>query len=76
MFDKNYYVERKAEIQKEYQALVNETEAEIERLVSKKYTKTQELQAKLKGLEDKEKASQETETKKVKPAETAEPAKK
>lgn len=51
----------KEEIQQEYQQLVNETEAEIERLVYKKFEKTKLLQEKLKELESKNPASEKPE---------------
>jgi BMFP domain-containing protein YqiC len=56
MTDKQYYENRKQEIQLEYSKLVFETYEEIQRLVVKKITKERELQAKLQELEAKEKA--------------------
>jgi BMFP domain-containing protein YqiC len=56
MMDKQYYENRKQEIQLEYNKLVFETYEEIQRLVVKKITKERELQAKIQELEAKEKA--------------------
>jgi BMFP domain-containing protein YqiC len=55
MIDKQYYENRKGELQLEYNKLVFETYEEIQRLVIKKITKERELQAKLQELEAKEK---------------------
>jgi hypothetical protein len=73
-FDKQYYDNRKKELLGEYQTLVNETEAEIERLVIKKLNKTQELQKKIQELEAQEKGSQEA-NKKTPQKEVAKPVK-
>lgn len=59
MFDKTYYENRKAELQKEYQDLVIETEVEVERIIIKKLNKTQELQKKMEELDKQEKESKE-----------------
>jgi len=57
MYEKAYYDDRKKELQAEYQAIVNDTYQEIERLVAKKVTKQNELTAKLKETEKKEEES-------------------
>ena len=64
-YDKTYYVERKKELQNEYQAIINDTYSEMERLVIKKKNKEQELQKKLSEIEAKERESQEQEEKKT-----------
>lgn len=56
-YDKQYYDEKKLEIQKEYGSLVNEIYTEIERLVVKKMQKQQDMIKKLQEIENREKAS-------------------
>ena len=72
-YDKNYYDEKKLEIQKEFSKLVFETYEDVERAVIKKLNKVQEMTKKLQAIELKEKESIEAEKKT--PVKEAEPAK-
>jgi hypothetical protein len=72
-YDKQYYDEKKLEIQKEFSKLVFETYEDVERAVIKKLSKTQEFNKKLQDIELKEKESIEAEKKT--PEKEAEPAK-
>lgn len=59
MFNQEYYNQRKAEIQADYQKLVIECQEDCERAVIKKVQKSQELQKKMQVVETQEKESLE-----------------
>jgi len=54
MFDKNYWNERRQDLEEQFKVLISDTYIEIERLVAKKIQKQQELSRKITEINQKE----------------------
>jgi uncharacterized protein (DUF3084 family) len=63
MFDKNYWSERKQDLEDQFKALTTDTYQEIERLVAKKIQKQQEFSKKLNEINTKEEEAKKAEVK-------------
>jgi len=63
MFDKNYWNERRQDLEEQFKVLISDTYIEIERLVAKKIQKQQELSRKITEINTKEEEAKKAEVK-------------